>query len=77
MKMITAIIKAKLESNKLLQMAQATIVTKNGFVTIVGMVPSDFGHTQALEAVRGTPGVTGYDDQLRINYNSPQAPSHN
>ena len=75
--MITAIIEAKFASNVLFRQAQVTIATNDGAVTLIGMVPSDFAHIKAMEIARNTPGVTRIDDQLRVNYNSPQAPSHN
>ena len=75
--MITAVIQAKLESIKLLRQAQVTIATTNGVVTLVGTVPSDFARVQALDAVRGTPGVTRVDDHLRLDVSSPEAPTRN
>src|SRR5262245_8050006 len=62
---ITAEIKAKLLENVLLRSAQITISSTNGKVTLSGMVPSDMARTQALEAVRSTPGVRIVDDMLR------------
>jgi len=74
---ITSNIHAKLEQIRLLRQAQVTIATKDGIVTLVGTVPSEFARSQALDAARGTPGVVRVDDQLRLDISSPQAPSRN
>jgi hyperosmotically inducible protein len=73
--LITAVIKAKLESDRLLRHAVVTIATKDGVVTLSGSVPTDFAHAKAMAAARGTPGVVMIDDQLRLDVSSPNAPS--
>jgi len=74
---ITATIKEKLLENVLLRAAQITIVSQDGKVTLSGMVPTDMARTQALEAVKSTPGVRIVNDMLRLPVNSPQAPMQN
>jgi hyperosmotically inducible protein len=74
---ITADIHAKLEQIRLLRQAQVTIATKDGVVTLVGTIPSEFARTQALDAARAVPGVVRVDDKLRLDVSSPQAPSRN
>jgi len=71
---ITSTIKARLQDDKLLKNAQVTFFSTNGFVTVVGMVPSSFAYDNVMEAVRSTPGVVRVDDQLRIEVSSPTAP---
>jgi hyperosmotically inducible protein len=74
---ITADIRAKLLENVLLRPAQITIASTNGVVTLVGMVPSQTAHEQALAAARATAGVVRVDDMLRLDISSPQAPTRN
>src|SRR5262245_17695271 len=74
---ITAVSKAKLDSIKLLRNAQINVGTENGVVTVSGTVPSIFARDQAMDAVRGTPGVTRIDNQLRLDVASPQGPTRN
>jgi len=75
--MLTAVIKAKLESIRLMRHAEVTVVTENGVVTVIGTIPSEAARVQAMDAVSGTPGVVRINDQLRVIINSPEAPSHN
>src|SRR5437762_9588182 len=49
---ITASITTRLEELIMLRNAQMTISTKNRVVTLVGMVPTDFAHQQALQVAR-------------------------
>jgi len=74
---ITSVVKAKLESIKLLRHAQVIVATENGVVTLVGIVPNDFARVQAVDAARNTVGVVRVDDQLRMDISSPQAPTRN
>jgi hypothetical protein len=74
---ITASVTARLQELILLRNAQVTISTKNRVVTLVGMVPNDFAHQQALQVARSTVGVVMIDDQLRLPVWSPQAPTRN
>ena len=74
---ITSDIKAKLEASKLLRHADVNIVTENGIVTLIGVVPSDFARAQAIDLAKQTPGVVRVDDMLRLNIASPEAPSRN
>ena len=70
---ITASITARLQELIMLRNAQVTISTKDRVVTLVGMVPTDFAHQQALQVARSTVGVVMIDDQLRLPVWSPQA----
>jgi hypothetical protein len=72
---ITASITVRLQELILLRNAQVTISTKNRVVTLVGMVPNDMAHQQALQVARSTLGVVMIDDQLRLPIWSPQAPT--
>jgi hyperosmotically inducible protein len=74
---ITSTIQAKMEESVLLRKAQITIATKDGVVTLVGTIPSNFARDEALDAVRSTPGVVRFDDHLRLDIASPQAPTRN
>ena len=74
---ITASITARLEELILLRNAQVTISTTDRVVTLVGMVPIDFAHQQALQVARSTVGVVTIDDQLRLPVWSPQATTRN
>jgi len=74
---ITASITARLEQLILLRNAQLTVSTKARVVTLVGMVPTDFAHQQALEVARRTPGVLVIDDQMRVPVWSPTATTRN
>jgi BON domain-containing protein len=74
---ITASITARLEELILLRNAQVTISTKDRVVTLIGMVPTDFAHQQALQVARSTVGVVMIDDQLRLPIWSPQATTRN
>jgi hyperosmotically inducible protein len=74
---ITSDIKAKLEASKLLRHADVNIVTENGIVTLIGVVPNDFARSQAIDLAKQTPGVVRVDDMLRLNIASPEAPSRN
>jgi hyperosmotically inducible periplasmic protein len=74
---ITADIQARLNKLVLLRNAQVTIASTNGVVTLVGMVPSQTAHEQAIEVAHATPGVVRVDDMLRLDISSPQAPTRN
>ena len=74
---ITSAIIGKLLQKKMLKTAQITVSSVNGFVTVTGTVHNLFGHDEALEAVRSTPGVLRIDDQLRLDISSPAAPTRN
>jgi osmotically-inducible protein OsmY len=74
---ITADIKAKLEASQLLRHSEVNIVTEGGVVTLIGVVPSDFARSQAIDLAKQTPGVVRVDDMLRLNIASPEAPSRN
>jgi len=72
---IVADIQAKLQGNKLLRQAQVVVASKDGEVTLSGMLPSSFARDQILDAVRSTPGVVKYNDQMQLDVASPQAPT--
>jgi len=74
---ITADVKAKLDASKMLRHATVDISTQGGVVTLIGVVPSDFARSQAIDLAQGTPGVVRVDDMLRLNVASPNAPSQN
>jgi len=74
---ITSTIQAKMEQSVLLRKAQITVATRDGVVTLVGTIPSNFARDEALDAVRSTPGVVRFDDHLRLDISSPQAPTRN
>jgi osmotically-inducible protein OsmY len=74
---IVAAIKAKMDQKKMLKTAQITISSVNGTVTLIGVVHNVFARDEALDAVRSTPGVLRYDDQLRFDITSPFAPTRN
>jgi hypothetical protein len=74
---ITASITTRLEELIMMRNAQMTISTKARVVTLIGMVPTDFAHQQALQVARSTVGVVMIDDQLRLPVWSPQATTRN
>ena len=74
---ITADITVRLENLVMLRNAQLTISTTHGVVTLVGMVPTDFGRQEALRVAKTTPGVIMIDDQMRLPVWSPSAPLPN
>lgn len=74
---ITAAVKTKLEASQLLRHSEVNIVTEGGVVTLIGVVPSDFARSQAIDLAKQTPGVVRVDDMLRLNISSPEAPSRN
>jgi hypothetical protein len=74
---ITASITARLQELIMLRNAQVTISTKNRVVTLIGMVPTDFAHQEALQVARSTVGVVMIDDQLQLPVWSPQATTRN
>ena len=72
---IVADIQAKLQGNKLVRNAQVVVASKDGEMTLSGMLPSSFARDQILDAVRSTPGVVKYNDQMQLDVASPQAPT--
>jgi hypothetical protein len=74
---IAQTIKAKLEDKPMLRNAQIDVISKQGVVTVVGTVHTEFARDDVFEAVRSTPGVLRVDDQLRIDVSSPQGQTRN
>jgi|KBSMisStandDraft_5_1062788.scaffolds.fasta_scaffold157179_4 hypothetical protein len=74
---ITQDIITRLKQSELIGNSWITVATNNGHVVLWGTVISDFAHMKALEIAKTTPGVVQYDDQLRLDASSPQAPSQN
>ena len=61
----------------MLRHADVDISTEGGVVTLVGVVPSEFAKSRAIELAKSTPGVVRVNDMLRLNVASPNAPSQN
>jgi len=74
---ITAAIKTRIDASKLFRNAQMIVSTENGHVVLWGTVQTDFAHEQALEIARTTIGVVKIDDQIRLDIQSPSAPTRN
>jgi hyperosmotically inducible protein len=74
---VTSDIKSRLEASQLLRHADVDISTDAGVVTLVGVVPSEFAKSRAIELAKTTPGVVRVNDMLRLNIASPNAPSRN
>ena len=74
---VTADIKERLDASQLLRHADVDISTASGVVTLVGVVPSEFAKSRAIELAKSTPGVVRVNDMLRLNVASPNAPSQN
>jgi osmotically-inducible protein OsmY len=74
---VTADIKARLDASELLRHADVDISTASGVVTLVGVVPSEFAKSRAIELAKSTPGVVRVNDMMRLNSSSPNAPSQN
>jgi hyperosmotically inducible periplasmic protein len=72
---ITGVIRAKLDSITALRHARIIVATEMGVVTLSGSVPTAFARDQALDAARGTPGVTLINNVLHLDASSPQAPT--
>jgi hyperosmotically inducible protein len=72
---LTTTVRARLTNDWLLSEAIITVETSGGVVTLVGSIPSETAHVEALDLTRATTGVAAVTDDLRIDISSPDAPA--
>jgi osmotically-inducible protein OsmY len=72
---LTTRVMARLTNDRLLSGAIITVETNAGVVKLIGSVPTETAHAEALDLTRATAGVGAVTDDLRIDISSPDAPA--
>ncbi len=76
--LVTSNVRAQLAGDRALKGSSINVSTSDeGVVTLTGSVPSVTAQREAVELTSNTAGAAVVNNQLRLVYTSPQAPTKN